>query len=85
MYRLGQSRSHYYRVEDLPFKHEYYMWMPTNVGMDCHWKAKIVILPVEEVKVISPEIFNVFRINPAVGVWCFLDEHHRRKIVKIPR
>lgn len=52
------------------------MWMPTDIGMDRHWKAEIIIFPVEEVKMVPPKILNVLRIYPAMGVWCLLNEHH---------
>lgn len=62
----------------VPLQHEYHMWMPANIRMDRHWEAEIIIIPVEEIKMVPPKILNVLRIDPAMGVWCLLNEHHGR-------
>ena len=49
-----------------PFQHENRMWMTADIGMNSDWKAKIVILPVEVIEMVSPEILHIPRINPAM-------------------
>lgn len=53
------------------------MWMPANIRMDCYWVAETFIFAIEEVEVVPPKVFNVLGIDPAMGIWRFLDEHHR--------
>ena len=51
---------------DSPFQHENYMWMPTDIRMDGHRKAEVVILPVEVIKVVPPQVLHISGINPAM-------------------
>ena len=71
-------------ILDQSLQHENHMWMTTDVRVDGHREAEIVILPIKEVKMISPQVLNVFWIHPAVGVGGFLDEHHGGEVIKIP-
>lgn len=43
----------------------------------------ISIFAVEVVKVVSPQVFNIARVDPAVAVGGIFDEHHGRKAVKV--
>lgn len=43
----------------------------------------IGVFAVEVVKVISPQIFNISRVDPAVAVGGVFDEHHGRKTIKV--
>ncbi len=52
------------------------MWMPADIGMDRYWKAEVIVLSIEEVKVVPPKILNILWIDPAMRVWCLLNEHH---------
>ena len=63
--------------QGLPLQHEYDMWMSADVWVNCDWKAELLVFPVEIIEMVSPEVFYVSRINPTVGIWGFLDEHHR--------
>lgn len=58
--------------------------MASNIGMYCDREAELVLLSVEVIEVVSPEVFNITRIHPAMRIGCFLDEHHRREVVQIP-
>jgi len=55
--------------------------MTAHVGVDGHWKHEVVLLPVVVVELIHPQLLDISRIDPAVGVGRLLDEHHRRQIV----
>ena len=67
-----------------PLQHQQNLWVTADVGMDGHRKAKVVVFSVEIIKVVTPQIFHVARIDPSVAVGHFLDEHHWRKIIQIP-
>jgi hypothetical protein len=41
----------------------------------------IGVLSIEVVKVVSPQVFNVSRVDPTVTVGAVFDEHHGRKAV----
>lgn len=43
--------------------------------MDGDGENKLVILPIEVIKVISPYVFNVTGVYESVTVWRILDEH----------
>lgn len=47
-------------------------------------KDELIMLPVEVVKVIAPQILGVSRVDKAVAVGRALDEHMRWQIVQIP-
>lgn len=55
--------------------------MPTDIWMDRHWEAKVIVLSIEVVEVISPQILYVPWIDPAVRVGCLLDEHHGWEVI----
>ena len=44
--------------------------------MNGHREAEVVILSVEVIEMISPQIFNVSWVYPAVRVRRLFDEHH---------
>ena len=69
---------------NLPLQHENNMWMPTDVRMYGDWKAKVIVLAIEIVKMVAPQIFDVLRVHPTMRVRSFLDEHHRREVIKVP-
>ena len=48
--------------------------MAAHIGMDSHREAEFIVIPVEVVEMISPEIFNVSRVDPAMRVGRLLDE-----------
>lgn len=52
------------------------MGMAANIRMDRHWKAEVIIFAVEVVEMISPQIFDVLRVDPAMRVRSFFDEHY---------
>ena len=54
------------RKRDSPFQHENYVWMPADIRMNGHRKAKVVILSVEVIKMIPPQILHIPGINPAM-------------------
>lgn len=55
-----------------------------NIRMDGNREDKLIILAVEVVKVIPPDIFNITGIHEPMTVGCLLDEHHRRQIINVP-
>ena len=71
-------------VLDQSLQHENHMWMAADIRMDGHRKAKVVVLSIEIVEMISPQVLNVFWVHPAVGIRSFLDKHHWGQVVKIP-
>lgn len=42
--------------------------------MDSHWKDELVVLSVEVVELVEPQLLDVFGIDPAVAVRRLLDE-----------
>jgi hypothetical protein len=46
-------------VLNQPLVHEQGMRATRSIGVDCHWKYELVILPVEIVEMISPDIFEI--------------------------
>ena len=69
---------------DLPLEHKDGMRVSANIRMNRHGIAKVIVLTVKVIEVVPPEILDVFRINPAVRVGRFLDEHHGRQVIEIP-
>lgn len=49
-----------------PFQHKNHVWMPADIRVNGHRKAEVVILPVEVIEMISPEILHIPGINPAM-------------------
>lgn len=64
--------------------HEHNMRPPTDVWMYCHREDKFVVLTIEVIEVVHPNLFYVSRINPSVAVRALLHEHHWRQVVDIP-
>ena len=71
-------------ILDQSLQHENHVRMARDVRVDRHGKAKIVVLPVKEVEVVSPQVLDVLWVYPPVRVGRFLDEHHWGEIVQIP-
>jgi hypothetical protein len=55
-----------------------------HIGVNGHGEDEFVIFAVEIVKMIAPEVLDVARIDPTMAVGRILDEHHGRKVVKVP-
>ena len=49
-----------------------------------HGETKVLLLAVEVVEVVSPQVLHVARVHPPVAVGRFLNEHHRREVVQVP-
>ena len=64
-----------------PFQHENHVRVSTHVRVNGHRKAELVILSVEVIEMISPQIFNVSWIYPTVRVRRLFDEHHRWQLL----
>src|SRR5207248_1333994 len=71
-------------VVDEALVHRQYLGPPTHVGVDGQLVHRVVVVPVDPVKLIAPQLFDVARIDKAVAVRRLLDEHHGRQIVEIP-
>lgn len=54
------------------------MWSSAYVWMNGHWENKLIVVLVEVVKVVHPDVLDVTGIDPAVGVGGVLDEHHSK-------
>ena len=48
--------------------------MSTYIGMYGNRINELVVLPIEVVELIHPQVFNVPWVYPAVAIWRFLDE-----------
>ena len=59
--------------------------MSTNIWVngDREYEA-LLLFPVMKLELIHPQLLNISRVDPAVTVRRFLNEHHRRQVVKIP-
>ena len=64
--------------------HQNHMRPPTNIRMNRNRENKLIILPIEIIKMIPPDIFNIPRIHKPMTIRRALDEHHRRQIVNVP-
>lgn len=52
--------------------------------MNGNRENKLIILPIEIIKMIPPNILNIPRIHKPMAIRRALDEHHRRQIVNVP-
>lgn len=52
--------------------------------MNRDWEDEFIVLAVEVVEMVSPDVFHVSSINKPVAVGRRFDEHHRRKVVYVP-
>ena len=50
------------------------MRVSANVGVDGDGEAEFVVFSIEIVEMISPQVLNVARVDPAMRVWRLLDE-----------
>lgn len=67
-----------------PFVHQQHVWPAGHVWVDGHGEAEGVVLAVEVVEVVHPQPLNATRIDPAMRVGRFLDEHHGWQVIKVP-
>lgn len=58
--------------------------MPADVWVDGDGQAKLIILAVEVVEVVAPQVLYVAWVDPAMAVGHLFDEHHRRQVVQVP-
>lgn len=58
--------------------HQQHMRSPRNIRVDSNGEDKLIILAVEVVKMVTPDIFHVARVDITMAVGRVLDEHHRR-------
>src|SRR5580700_1701305 len=71
-------------VFDQPLEHHDDLRPAANVRMDGEAERGIVHLAVDPVELLAPQVLDVARIDKAVTVRGFFDEHHRRQIVDVP-
>jgi hypothetical protein len=45
------------------------------------YEDELIILPIEVIKMIPPEVFYVTRVDKAMAVWSGLDKHHWRQVL----
>lgn len=57
---------------------------PRNIRVNGNREDKLVVLAVEIVKVITPDILDVSRVHETVAIGRLLDEQHRGEIVNVP-
>ena len=58
--------------------------MASDIWMYRDREAELLFLSVKVIEVVSPEVFYIARVHPAMRIGCFLDKHHRREIVQVP-
>ena len=51
-------------TEYLPFVHQEDVWPARHIGVNRHWENELVVLAVEVIEVITPDILNI----PTLGV-----------------
>lgn len=49
-----------------------------NIWMDSNREDKLIILAVEVIEMVAPDILHVPRVDKAMAIRRVLDEHHRR-------
>lgn len=47
----------------------------THVRMNCNRKDELVVLSVEVIKMIPPDVLDIAWVDEAMTIWCSLDEH----------
>lgn len=52
--------------------------------MDCNRKDKLIVLAIEIVEMVPPDILDIPCIHEPMAVGCFLDEQHGREVVDVP-
>ena len=67
-----------------PLQHQQYLRPAAYIRVNGNWEHRLVVLPIDVVKLVAPHLFNVPGIYKSVTVGRFLNEHHRRQIVQIP-
>src|SRR5918993_5306762 len=71
-------------VVDEALQHEQHLGPPGDIGVDGDGEDRVVVLAVDPVELVAPDLLQVPRVDEAVAVGRLLDEHHRRQIVDIP-
>lgn len=56
--------------KEVPFQHKDHMGVTRNIWMDGHWETEVVVFAVEIIKVVSPQIFHVPRIDLCIEHCC---------------
>ena len=59
------------------------MGVPADVGVDGDGEAEFIVFSMEKVEMISPQVLNVSRVDPAMRVRRFLDELKDRISTKV--
>ena len=81
---LTQSLNSNILKGNIPLMHQNHMRSPANIRMNRNREYKLIILPVEIIEMIPPNILNIPRIHKPMAIWRALDEHHWRQIIDIP-
>lgn len=68
----------------LPLMHKKHMRPPTHIRMDRHRERELVILSVEVIEVIHPNLLDIPWIDETVAVRHLLHVHHWRQIIEVP-
>src|SRR5262245_37570546 len=71
-------------VLDDPLEHEQDLRAPGHVGMDRDRERRVVHLAIDPVELVTPDLFEVPRVDEAVAIGRGFDEHHWREIVEVP-
>lgn len=58
--------------------HQQHMRPSRNIRVDSNREDKLIILAVEVVKMVAPDILHIPRVDKAMAIRRILDEHHRR-------
>ena len=71
-------------VLDHPLEHQDHLRPAGDVRVDRHPEDRVVLLAVDVVELVAPDLLEVPRVDEAVAVRRALDEHHRREVVEVP-
>ena len=67
-----------------PLQHQQNLRSTADIRVDGDWKHRLVIFPIDKIKLVSPHLLYVSRIGETMAVRSLLEEHHRRQVVQVP-
>lgn len=68
----------------LPFMHQNSMRPARDIWVDRNRKDKLIILPVEIVKMVPPDILNIAGIHEPMAIRRLLDKQHGWQVIDVP-
>lgn len=55
-----------------------------DVGMDRDGEDELIVLAIEVVEMIAPNVLHIARVDESMAIGCLFDEHHWWQIVDVP-